>query len=65
MTPRRLNIRDSAAYIGVAYETFRKWRHRGLIPIPCIKFNPHAKSGTVLYEVADLDAWIASRKVSR
>lgn len=62
MISARLSIRDAAAYVGIPYETFRKMRMNGRIPVQAIKLEPHRRNGTVLYERADLDAWLASRR---
>lgn len=54
---RRLRTRDAAAYLGLGKSTLEKLRLTGLGPV-------YAKAGprVVVYDVADLDAWLASRR---
>ena len=54
---RRLNTFDAAAYLGVKRGTMEVWRSLGKGP-------RYIKLGTrVVYEIADLDAFAASRIV--
>ena len=55
--PRLLRVQGAADYLGLATSTLAKMRLRGDGP-------PYAKVGRriVVYELADLDAWLAGRK---
>ena len=52
-----LRVADAAAYIGLSVSTLAKMRLRGDGPV-------YAKAGPriVVYERADLDAWLTRRK---
>ena len=54
---RHLRAPDAAAYVGLSASTLAKMRLRGDGP-PFIK----AGAKIVLYAVAELDAWLASRR---
>jgi predicted DNA-binding transcriptional regulator AlpA len=56
--PRRwLRVGPAAEYLGIGVSTLDKLRFTGGGP-------PYSKLGaTVIYDVADLDAWAAARKV--
>lgn len=54
---RRLRTPEAAAHCGLSASTFEKMRVRGDGPAFC-KAGPRV----VVYDVADLDAWLASRK---
>jgi predicted DNA-binding transcriptional regulator AlpA len=59
MYKRRLLTNDEAAeFIGISPRTLISWRSRQTYQIPYSKIG-----GLVRYDPADLDAWIASRKV--
>ena len=52
----RLRTREAAAYVGLSYSTMTKLRLSGAGP-------SYIKLGsTVVYDRADLDAWLKSRK---
>lgn len=56
MSQNYLRTKDAATYIGVAKSTLEKLRLTGGGPV-------FAKLGrTVVYERADLDGWVASRR---
>ncbi len=54
----RLRVRDAADYVGLSISTLAKWRITG--------FGPrYIKAGArVLYDRADLDEWLVSRRRS-
>ena len=53
---RYLNTLEAAAYLGVSDKTLLKLRHAGGGP-------PYATLGRrVIYDVRDLDKWVADRK---
>ncbi len=54
---RHLRTPEAAAYVGLTVSTMAKLRLRGDGP-------PYAKAGPriVVYDTADLDAWLAGRK---
>lgn len=54
--PQRLTTAEAAAYTGVADSTLRTWRHVDKGP------RSYALLGKVLYDLQDLDAWIAAEK---
>ena len=60
-TPRKkrefLSNDDAAAYIGVQPQTMSVWRSTGRYGIPYYKVGRLPK-----YDLADLDAWLESRK---
>ena len=55
---RRLRTPDAAAYIGVGESTLEKWRCSGQGPV-------FERAGTriVVYRIADLDTFLAARRV--
>lgn len=55
-----MNVREAALYIGLAKQTLDSARSRGDASYP-----PYTKLGSksVRYSKADLDAWLASRRV--
>ena len=53
---RHLRTKDAAAYIGLSKSTLEKMRVTGGGP-PFIKMGK-----TVVYDVTDLDAWMAERR---
>lgn len=58
MSSTRLKFRprEAAKYLGISDSTLAKWRVRGDGP-------PHAKlGGIVIYDLNDLDDWLASLK---
>src|SRR4051812_48243382 len=56
---RRLRTPEAAEYLGVGESTLEKWRCSGKGPV-------FERAGTriVVYRVADLDAFLAARRVS-
>jgi predicted DNA-binding transcriptional regulator AlpA len=56
---RKMRPRDAASYLGASESTLAKWRLRGDGP-------PYSKCGPrlIIYDIADIDAWIAGRKRS-
>lgn len=59
MHPERLTHLEAAEYLGITGSTLNVWRCTGRHQIPYYKIG-----SKVLYEKADLDAWLSSRKVS-
>src|SRR4051795_11414876 len=56
---RRLRTSEAAAYLGVGESTLEKWRCSGQGPVfEC------AGTRIVVYRVADLDAFLAARRVN-
>ncbi len=56
MDDRKLRVPDASKYLGLAESTLNKLRIRGSGPV-------YAKAGrAVLYDRADLDAWLTSLK---
>jgi len=54
----KLERRDAAEYIGVAYNTLQQWASDRIGP-------PFYKPGKkCLYKIADLDAFLESRRIS-
>lgn len=53
--PLALRPRDAARVLGVSPRTLWEWTHAGLIP--CARIGT-GKRKTVLYSVADLQAWL-------
>jgi excisionase family DNA binding protein len=53
-----LTNKEAAAYLGYSEKTLTKWRCTREEHIPFYRGNP------VRYDVADLDRWLESRKVS-
>ena len=53
---RRLRTKDAAAYMGLSKSTIEKMRVTGCGPV----FIKMAK--TVVYDVTDLDIWMAERR---
>lgn len=61
--PRAMRATDAAKYIGVAANTLKDWRYRGVGPsyrLIQLSFNSRP---TVLYLVKDLDAFIDATEV--
>jgi hypothetical protein len=54
---RRVKTGPAADYIGVAESTLEKDRVTGLLRVPYIKIGR-----TVVYDTADLDAYLAARR---
>jgi predicted DNA-binding transcriptional regulator AlpA len=54
---RRLRTTEAASYLGIGKSTLEKLRLTGLGPI-YIKAGPRV----VVYDIADLDAWLAARR---
>lgn len=61
MTTTVLNNEEAAKLIGVTANTLRWWRHIGRGP-KYIKYGDSKYAG-VGYEVADIEAWKAERKL--
>lgn len=61
MGARLLSRPDAAEYLGIPEGTLRDWTYKRLIPH--IKAGPGRNNSTVLYDRADLDAWIDAHKV--
>lgn len=61
MNPRaKLNAKQAAKYLGVSESLLRKWRSEHYGPV---FYRPtDAPNCPVLYEVADLDMFVARRK---
>lgn len=58
--PRRyLKPRNAAAYLDLSDRTLEEWRTKGGGP-PFVKLS----GKIVLYDIHDLDAWVASLKVA-
>lgn len=58
VNPVALNSDAAADYLGIGHSTIKMWRSRGSGPA-------YAKIGTsILYRIADLDAWLAERVVT-
>jgi hypothetical protein len=55
---RRLNVREAAEYTGLAVATLNKYRCSGAGPA----FLRPGGARRVLYDVADLDAWLAASR---
>jgi excisionase family DNA binding protein len=58
--PRLLRLPDAATYLGVSDRCLRTWTYKRQIPF--VKTG-EGRSATVLFEIADLDAWIDANKV--
>jgi predicted DNA-binding transcriptional regulator AlpA len=56
-TKSRLNADEAADYCGISVPTLKRYRAAGNGP-KFIRFSPHK----ILYDVHDLDAWIAASK---
>lgn len=56
---RRLRTPEAAAYLGISASTLEKGRVHGKNMPPFIKLGR-----IVVYDVADLDAWLTARKRS-
>ncbi|MDX1873995.1 helix-turn-helix domain-containing protein [Mycolicibacterium sp. 120266] len=54
----RLNTADAARYLGKPVATLRWWRHMDLGP------RSYALGRSVVYDKADLDAWLADQKAA-
>lgn len=52
----RLTTAEAAAYIAKPIPTLRWWRHKDIGP------KSYLIGSTVVYDRADLDAWIAEQK---
>ena len=59
MQPELLNTQHAADVLGVRPQTLRLWRSRGTGPT---YIRLHGTRGMVLYDVADLQAWLDRRK---
>jgi hypothetical protein len=57
--PKYINERELAEMLGRAPHTLAKWRLRGVGP----RYAKPA-GGHVIYDVADVEAWIETQKVS-
>lgn len=57
---RRLRTREAAQYLGYSESTLEKKRLTGNGP-PFIRLG---RGGTVVYDTADLDRWLAARRVN-
>lgn len=56
-TNQRLNLKEAAQFLGIAYKTLRNWRYEGR-PAP-----PFYMIGTkVVYKLSDLEAWMEARR---
>jgi len=55
--PRFLRTRDAARLLGVAETTLEKWRRRGDGPL-----FAKASNRMTIYDMRDIEAWLASRK---
>ena len=69
VSPRLLNLRQAAAYLGCSYWTARDYVLQGLIPVvdlpplrPRDGDRPRSTLRRVLIDKADLDAFIEARK---
>ena len=58
MTTRYLSYKQAAAYLALPVGTLRSMVHRKEIP------HLRISERKVTFEIADLDSWIASKKVS-
>jgi excisionase family DNA binding protein len=56
--PLALRPRDAARRLGVSPRTLWEWTRAGLVP--CVRVGTGSRK-TVLYPVADLQAWLARR----
>jgi len=56
-----LTTEQVAAMLGLRPNTLEIQRHKGRHTIPFIKFGT-ARCGTVRYQRADVEAWLAERK---
>lgn len=54
----RLNTADAALYLGKPVPTLRWWRHKNLGP------RSYLLGRSVVYDRADLDAWLADQKAA-
>lgn len=60
ITPRYLTPRQAAEYMGIAYQTLRNWKYKGLpVPVAVILAGTFER-----YDIKDLDAFMAERKTS-
>jgi len=57
-TPTRLTRREAAAYLGLSEKTLGVWASNGRYELPYYKMG-----NRTLYELTDLDAFLASRKM--
>ncbi|MGN5136463.1 helix-turn-helix domain-containing protein [Aeromonas veronii] len=57
-TQQRLTRREAAAYLGLSEKTLGVWASNGRYELPYYKLG-----NRTLYELADLDAFLASRKM--
>ena len=62
MSAGAINNKEAAALIGVSPNTLKYWRHVGRGP-EFTKLGDSPQAG-VRYEIADIDAWKAERKVA-
>lgn len=54
--PLALRPRDAARLLGISPRTLWGWTHAGIVP--CVRVGT-GKRRTVLYPVADLQAWLS------
>jgi len=59
MRPELINTAKAADVLGVRPQTLRLWRSRGTGPT---YVRLHGTRGRVLYDVADLRAWLDTRR---
>lgn len=57
-TPLALRPRDAARMLGISPRTLWAWTRAGIVP--CVRVGT-GKRKTVLYSVADLQAWLTRR----
>ena len=58
MIPACMTTTETATYLSVHRQTLNGWRHKGVGP-PYVRLS----SGRIGYLVADIDAWLAERRV--
>ena len=58
ITSNRLTRREAAAYLGLSEKTLGVWASNGRYELPYYKLG-----NRTLYELADLDAFLAARKM--
>ena len=67
MTEKKAGLvteQQAAEYLALADRTLRNDRSTGALGIPFIKLG-ESRQASVRYALADLDAWIAARRVAR
>lgn len=57
-TPTRLSTTEASNYTGIPASTLRYWRHNHTGPAS------YSIGARVVYDLADLDAWIAEQKAA-